>query len=544
MNRKAGSVGALIVFFVVLGGYFILTATRTEKPTVSPTAPPPAAVELAHGQAYELVAGLVEKEIQGQKHRMLAYNGAIPGPLLRVKQGTEVTLNFRNDTELPSTIHSHGIRLDNAFDGVPDLTQEAVAPGGGSFTYRVRFPDPGMYWYHPHLREDYAQEMGLYGNYLVVPAEPDYWASVDREIALFLDDLLLTGGKIALDQEKVDHALMGRFGNVMLINGESDYRLAARQGEVVRIYLTNAANARPFNFAIAGHRFKLVGGDGGGYERDEWREAVLVTPSERAIVEVLFDRPGPFALENRTPGKTTRLGTLTVAAEPVPPGRAEDFARLKTRPMVSREMDPFRPYLAKPPDKRLRLGIELKDGMAAMPGMAQGGHAMPSGGHAIPQDGHAMPRDGQAMPRDAGMDQMAMGPGPDGMEWEDPDPEMNRQSSPATVVWKIIDEENGRENMEIDWRLKRGEPVVIRIFNDPDAAHPMQHPIHFHGQRFLVAARNGVRESNLVWKDTVLVPAGRTVDIVLDTANPGVWMAHCHISEHLEAAMMFSFRVE
>jgi len=419
MDRKAAPVGALVVFFVALGGYFILTAARTDLPAAAPTAPPEAVVELAHGQTYELVAGRVDKEIRGGTYRMLAYNGAIPGPLIRVRQGAEVILNFRNDTELPSTIHSHGVRLDNAFDGVPGLTQEEVAPGGGSFLYRVKFPDPGMYWYHPHIREDFAQELGLYGNYLVVPAEPDYWAPVDREVALFLDDILLTGGRIVLDKTKVDHALMGRFGNVMLINGEPDYRLAARQGEVVRMYLTNAANTRPFNFAIAGHRLKLVGGDGGGYERDEWREAVLVTPSERAIVEVLFDRPGPFALENRTPGKTTRLGTVTVAAGSAPPGRAEDFARLKTRPAVSRDMDPFRPYLVKPPDKRLRLGIELKDGMAAMPGMDHGGHAMP---------------------QDAGMGHMAMGPGPDGMEWEDPDPEMNRQSSPASVVWKIIDE--------------------------------------------------------------------------------------------------------
>ena len=517
MNRKTGLVGALIVFFVVLGGYLVLTVERTDKP-------PPAAVELAHGQAYDLVVGFVEKEIQGGKYRMLAYNGSIPGPLLRVPQGAEVSLNFKNNGDLPSTLHSHGVRLDNPFDGVPGLTQEEVGPGGGSFVYRVKFPDPGMYWYHPHVREDYAQELGLYGNYLVVPAEPDYWAPVDREIALFLDDILLAGDRIELSEKKVDHALMGRFGNVMLINGEADYLLAARQGEVVRFYLTNAANTRPFNFAIAGHRLKLVGGDGGGYERDEWRDAVLVAPSERVIVEVLFDRPGTFALENRTPAKTTRLGAVTAAAGPVPSSRTENFARLKTRSAVSRSMDYLRPYLVNPPDKRLRLSIELKDGMAAMPGMAHGGHAMPAGPDS--------------------MGPMTMGPGPDGIEWEDPDPEMNRRASPDSVVWKIIDEESGRENMDIDWRLKRGEPVVVRIFNDPASAHPMQHPIHFHGQRFLVAARDGVRESNLVWKDTVLVPAGRTVDIVLDTANPGVWMAHCHISEHLEAAMMFSFRVE
>jgi FtsP/CotA-like multicopper oxidase with cupredoxin domain len=165
----------------------------------------------------------------------------------------------------------------------------------------------------------------------------------------------------------------------------------------------------------------------------------------------------------------------------------------------------------------------LNPEIAAMPGMAHGGHVMPDG---------------------TSMGPMAMGPGPDGIEWEDPDPMMNRMTGTDSVVWKIIDEDTGRENMHIDWTLKQGTPVVIRIFNDPDSAHPMQHPIHFHGQRFLVAARDGVKEANLVWKDTVLVPAGRTVDIVLDTANPGVWMAHCHISEHLEASMMFGFKVE
>jgi len=518
MNRKTGW---LVIFVLSLAAYLALDLQKARD-----QAPLAAEVELGHGQAYDLVAGFVEKEIQGRKYRMLAYNGTIPGPLIRVRQGSEVILDFKNNADLPSTIHSHGVRLDNAFDGVPGITQKEVAPGGGSFLYRVKFPDPGLYWYHPHLREDYAQEMGLYGNYLVAPADPDYWAPVDREVVLFLDDILITGGGIELSREKADHALMGRFGNVMLVNGKADYRLAARQGELVRLYLTNAANTRPFNFAIAGHLFKLVGGDGGGHERDEWRDSVLLGPSERMIVEVLFDRPGTFALENITPAKTTRLGTLTVAAAPVPPGRAEEFARLKTRPMVSRSMDLLRPYLNKAPDKRLRLSLELMNGMTGMNGMA------------------GMAHDGKAMSGGAGMGHMAMGAGPDGIEWDDPDPGMNKGTSPGSVLWKIIDEETGRANMAIGWRLKKGEPVVIRIFNDPDSAHPMQHPIHFHGQRFLVAARDGVRESNLVWKDTVLVPTGRTVDIVLETSNPGLWMAHCHISEHLEAAMMFGFRVE
>lgn len=74
--------------------------------------------------------------------------------------------------------------------------------------------------------------------------------------------------------------------------------------------------------------------------------------------------------------------------------------------------------------------------------------------------------------------------------------------------------------------------------------HPIQHPMHFHGQRCLILARNGVKETNLVWKDTVFIPSGETVDILLDTLNPGTWMAHCHIAEHLEAGMMMKYKVQ
>ncbi len=132
----------------------------------------------------------------------------------------------------------------------------------------------------------------------------------------------------------------------------------------------------------------------------------------------------------------------------------------------------------------------------------------------------------------------------DGIEWEDDMQMMNRMANASMVKWKIQDQDTGKENMDIDWSFKRGEPVKIRIFNDPRSMHSMQHPIHFHGQRFLVVERDGVRQSNLVWKDTTLVRAGETVDIILDPSNLGEWMAHCHISEHLEAGMMMKFEVE
>ena len=132
----------------------------------------------------------------------------------------------------------------------------------------------------------------------------------------------------------------------------------------------------------------------------------------------------------------------------------------------------------------------------------------------------------------------------DGIEWEDDMVEVNRMTTPANMRWKIIDRETGAENTAIDWRFRVGDRVKIRLLNEMAGDHPMHHPFHVHGAgRFLVLSRDGVVEPNLVWKDTVLVRAGETVDILLDVTNVGRWMAHCHIAEHHESGMMFSFEV-
>jgi FtsP/CotA-like multicopper oxidase with cupredoxin domain len=132
-----------------------------------------------------------------------------------------------------------------------------------------------------------------------------------------------------------------------------------------------------------------------------------------------------------------------------------------------------------------------------------------------------------------------------GIEWEDDMVEVNRMTTPANMRWLIVDRTTGAENHAIDWRFKVGDQVKLRLVNEMDSDHPMHHPFHVHGAgRFLVLSRNDVPESNLVWKDTVLVRTGETVDILLDVSNPGVWMAHCHIAEHHESGMMFSFNVD
>jgi FtsP/CotA-like multicopper oxidase with cupredoxin domain len=132
----------------------------------------------------------------------------------------------------------------------------------------------------------------------------------------------------------------------------------------------------------------------------------------------------------------------------------------------------------------------------------------------------------------------------DGLEWEDLMPEINQASDSGNMIWQLIDRQTGAKNADIDWAFTVGDRVKIRLVNEMDSDHPMHHPFHVHGAgRFLVLSRDGQPEPNLVWKDTVLLRAGETVDILLDVSNPGLWMAHCHIAEHNQSGMMFSFNV-
>jgi FtsP/CotA-like multicopper oxidase with cupredoxin domain len=132
----------------------------------------------------------------------------------------------------------------------------------------------------------------------------------------------------------------------------------------------------------------------------------------------------------------------------------------------------------------------------------------------------------------------------DGIEWEDDMVEVNRLTTTATMHWRFLDRTSGADSPAINWHFTVGDRVKIRLVNEMDSDHPMHHPFHLHGAgRFLVLSRDGVVEPNLVWKDTVLVRTGQTVDILFDVSNPGLWMAHCHIAEHMQSGMMFSFNV-
>ena len=149
-------------------------------PEMFPMARPNEVLELNDGDEIDLQATLVRRRINGRTYVMYGYNGQYPGPLIRAPRDATIVVNFRNDIEQPTTVHWHGLRLDNRFDGVPDVTQAPVKPGE-SFRYEVHFRDSGIYWYHPHVREDVQQDLGLYGNMMVAPPEPDYYSPVNRE---------------------------------------------------------------------------------------------------------------------------------------------------------------------------------------------------------------------------------------------------------------------------------------------------------------------------------------------------------------------------
>jgi FtsP/CotA-like multicopper oxidase with cupredoxin domain len=312
----------------------------------------PGVVRLNDGDRLDLHIRPVRKRVNDADVRMLAYNGSIPGPILDVDQGAEITVDVRNDGDEMTTVHWHGLRLENRFDGVPHDTQAPIEVGA-TFTYKVQFPDAGIYWYHPHLREDFAQEMGLYGAIVVRPTDGSFWSPVDREITLVLDDLLIENGQIApFKRSGPTHTTMGRFGNVLLINGETQFSDKVAVGEVVRMYLVNTANTRIFNFAVRGARMKLVGGDSGRYERETFVDEVLIAPSERAVVDVLFEVEGEAELEHRTPERIYTLGNFSVEGRSTGDS-AKSFETLRVDPELSREREAIQRDLKRPPDKTL-----------------------------------------------------------------------------------------------------------------------------------------------------------------------------------------------
>lgn len=427
------------------------------------------------------VAELLEKG--GPKADIWGYDGLVPGPVLRMRQGETLNVRFVNELPQPSTIHWHGVRIENAFDGVAGLTQEAVPPGG-TFDYRITAPDAGTYWYHPHNRSWEQLARGLYGVLIVEePGEKSY----DREMLLVFDDWRL-GEDGKLDEASFgnlhDWSHQGVLGNVLTTNGKPFWRETARPGERLRLRIVNTANARIFALRFAGLSPRVIALDGQPvvpYALES--ESLTIAPSQR--IDLIVDVPAAervFVIEEIS-GRPFAAGELSVSGASLERSRAlgEDIAL---------------------PQNPLNRSLSLGDALAV----------------------------------DLLMEGGAMG----GLRQARLHGELKdiRDLAGVGKVWAF----NGVAGDHGDQALftaARGRTVTMPIINDTN----WPHAIHIHGHHFKVMARDGKPVSADIWHDTVLTDPGERVDIAFVADNPGKWMIHCHMLEHQAAGMSAWFEV-
>jgi FtsP/CotA-like multicopper oxidase with cupredoxin domain len=418
---------------------------------------------------------------------ILTYNGSVPSPVLRLKQGVPFRADVTNRLDQDTTIHWHGIRVPNAMDGVPGLTQPPIKPGD-SFIYEFTPPDAGTFWYHPHANSLEQMGRGLAGLLIVEEKEP---VAVDRDIAWLLQDWRLTDAAMIAEGfgGMMEAAMSGRVGNLVTINGAPPREVTVRAGERLRLRLANAALARIFGLRFEGHTPVVIAIDGQPcepYVPDDSR--VIVGPAMR--VDLLLDavgKPGGrhAVVDDFYDGLSYRLTDLVYEPEalrPRPPGAALVLPR---NPLPE-------PDIA----KAHKHDIVLQGGM-------MGGGSLKGVG---------------------GMMGMAM-PGMDG--------------GPIWAINGMSMTGDGHKNMPPLFTLQRGESCLFTMRNETAWWHTM----HIHGFSVLVLSRNGKPVPHRQWQDTVLMAPTDVIECAFVTDNPGDWMLHCHITDHQMAGLMTVFRV-
>ncbi|MDJ0945935.1 MAG: multicopper oxidase family protein [Kiloniellales bacterium] len=406
------------------------------------------------------------------------YNGRVPGPVIRARQGKKLHLRFENGLDQPSTVHWHGIRIDNAMDGVAGLTQAAVRPGE-SFDYVFTPPDAGTFWYHPHNRTWEQMARGLYGLLIVEEAEAP---AVDRDLALAFDDWRLDGdGQI--DEASLgrmrDWAHAGRLGNWLTVNGVSQPEIALRKGERLRLRLANCCNARVLSLRLDGHAAWLVALDGQPIAPYQPADGVVtLAPAQRAdlVVDAVL---GPGA----------RTAILEVGG-----AHAVETAFLAYRPEAPTRDRPLPPPAALP-DNPLPRSLDLGGALR----------------RELLMEGGAMGRMASARFKGRRM----------GL----------RELVDQGKAWAF----NGTAGMTDEplLRVERGRTAVIEMIND--TAWP--HALHLHGHHVRVVERDGSAQTETPWRDTVLLQRNEKASIAFLADNPGKWMLHCHMLEHQAAGM-------
>ncbi len=417
----------------------------------------------------------------------------MPGPEIRVRQGERIRIEVVNELADGTTVHWHGLRIPNAIDGVPDLTQPLIMPGR-SFIYEFGIPDAGTYWYHPHERSFEQVGRGLAGPLIVEERLP---IQVDRDMTWMLDDWRLTDdAEIANDfGNMMDASHAGRLGNSVTVNGAVPERFAVRAGERLRLRLINVANARIFGLEFEGHEPQVIALDGQPVEPHALPSGRLVlAPAQRA--DLVLDAAG-------CPGETFRVTDRFYASEQY---RLVDLAYSDEPPLRSSPIDaPIRLPANTQPDPDLGTAIrhEIEFGGGMMdPKMMSGGGMRGMGGMQGMMGGV--------------MERMRSG-----------------------HVWTINGVSVTGHVHEPLLTLERGRTYVLAMLNDT----AWYHPVHLHGHVFRVLSRDGQPTPYREWRDTVLMAPGERAEIAFVADNPGDWMFHCQILEHQAAGMMGMVRV-
>jgi FtsP/CotA-like multicopper oxidase with cupredoxin domain len=424
-----------------------------------------------------------------------AYNDKVPGPGIRVRQGEHLRITVENQLAEQTTVHWHGLRVPNAMDGVPHLTQQPIAPGE-TFVYEFDLPDAGTYWYHPHQRSFEQVGRGLYGPLIVEEREPIH---VDRDITWVLDDWrLLPDAQISNDFGNfMDSSDNGRVGNTVTVNGRILEAFAVRAGERLRLRLINVANARIFGFELQGHRPTVIALDGQPVEPHEPNGGrVVLGPAMRAdlIVDMQGEPGERFAvIDTFYRGLEYRL--LDLVYEDAPPVREHPLD------------GPIRLIANTVPEPDLAVAER----------------------HEVTFDGGMMGR----MMGDGGVGAMMRGGMMEGMMGG------MMRGTQRSGVWAINGVSMTEHAMEPFLTLQLGRSYVLAMHNDTAWHHPM----HLHGHAFRVIARDGRPTRYQEWQDTVLMAPHERVEIAFVADNQGDWMFHCHILEHQAAGMMGVMRI-
>ena len=425
---------------------------------------------------------------QGQQTDVLSYDGAASSPVLRLKQGVPFSARVENRLDQDTTVHWHGIRLPNAMDGVPGLTQPPIK-AGESFTYEYTPPDAGTFWYHPHANSLQQIGHGLAGLLIV---EEQALVAVDRDIAWLLQDWRLTdAGQIAPGfGSMMDAAMSGRIGNLVTINGAKPADLAVKAGERIRLRLANASLARIYALRFEGHHPVIIALDGQPCEpHDPEDDRIVLGPAMRA--DVMIDMTGKpsqkfSVIDDFYDGLSYTLTNLTYDAGP---------------PLRDHILD-AQLTLPRNPLPEPDLTNAVKQEIILQGGMMGGGRLKGMGGMM-----------GMAMP--------GMGGGP---------------------IWAINGMSmtgDGQMDMRPLFTLQRGQSCRITLRNETAWAHTM----HIHGFSMLVLTRNGAPVSYRQWQDTILVAPRDAVECAFVADNPGKWMLHCHITDHQMTGLMTVFNV-